>query len=160
MQYDLWKRNLQGEIEGQNLNAPQMIELLKVRTLGEALDIIQSMTLLNMAAGPQTALTATWSALDVQFSTHDEPSELLLDDLMSGPTITTSNIKKLFEFSRNCQSALTLLQKNDPSMITLNSKRSIQTITNRLEDGFRMEWLKYMDQHIDNPSPHDFSIFA
>ena len=112
-----------------------------------------------MAAGSKAALAATWEALDFQFSNDDVPAQQLLNDLMSGTIITTTNTDKMFEFVRNCQSAMNLIHLNDPTMAILNSKQTIDTITKRLDYTLRMKWIEYRNDHKHDSNTQLFPRF-
>ena len=64
MEYKPWKDALHCEVKHLNLTSAQWIELLNVRTAGEANDIIKRLRVLQFEISPEQALANACNDLD------------------------------------------------------------------------------------------------
>ena len=116
-QYRDWKDALEREVHGLTLTPAQWMDLLHVRTTKDANAAIQPARLLQRETSPEEALKIAWRFLDQQFTTTQKPSQQLLDGLVHGPVLASSNPTHLTKFAHQCQAAMLLRQSHPGSGI-------------------------------------------
>ena len=105
------------------------------------------------------AVKFVWSEFEKRFKTDEDPSESLLNRLLSETTVTLQDAERLWEFPHDCRSPLWLLAEGDKNLIQLNSNYTQKKITNRLEQELYDKWLVTRDSHLQHHSTLPFSVF-
>jgi hypothetical protein len=124
MEYEMWKEALHREVAGLGLDAYHWLQILQIRTTGEAQEIVKSKTVIQREVGSEEALEDVWKALESRFPPQQQPAQQLLRQLTAGPPISKVNTKALFAFANDCDAALRLLNCNHPDMHTLNDHQT------------------------------------
>ena len=106
--YRSWKAALEREVSHLSLNAAQWLELLKVRTKGEALKVVQDTTNhLMPESTPESTLKITWEFLDERFLTSQQPSQEILNNILNGVLSSGSgSIRRAVDDPRYLQTAV------------------------------------------------------
>ena len=135
--YRSWKDALEREVAHiQPLEASQWLDLLKARTGGEALTVVQNACRLSLETSPEEALRRAWNTLDEQFMTTQKPSQQILSERQTGPVITLSDPMELKKFAQACDSALCLLECYPQTVSSLNEPATQNLIFGRLGTEF------------------------
>ena len=104
--YRSWKAALEREVAQLPLNATQWLELLKVRTKGAALTVVQDVANRVLPEStPETTLEIAWEFLDERFKTSQQPSQEILNTILAGPVVSLSDITTLTTFAQACAAA-------------------------------------------------------
>ena len=97
--YRSWKAALKREVSHLKLNPTQWLELLKTRTKGEAHKVILTAESLLLDLSSQEILDMAWQFLDERFKTSQQPSQEILNVILTGPPITMDDSNTLTENS-------------------------------------------------------------
>ena len=133
LEYKPWKDSLIREVKGLKPDAAQWLDLLEIRTTGTANQLIKDLRVLHLESSPEHALKSAWETLNERYYTKQRPSQHLLQNLLQGPVITSSEPDKLFSFVRSCKMATELMQCNRGLLSSLEEQTTQDTIIRRLE---------------------------
>ena len=159
--YRSWKAALGREVSHLSLNASQWLELLKARTKGEALKVVQDTTnLLMPESTPEDTLRITWEFLDERFLTSQQPSQEILNTIVHGPQITLSNVALLTNFAQACASAQCLRNGGSKTFSPLENQTTQENVFDRLDAELNRKWFKYRMKNGLQQDPIPFEQFA
>ena len=159
--YRSWKAALEREVSHLSLNATQWLELLKVRTKGEAFQVVQDTTNhLMPESTPEDTLKITWEFLDERFMTSQQPSQEILNVIMNGPRITLSNVADLTRFAQACASAQCLIAGGSQTFSPLSNQTTQENVFDRLDAELNRKWYKYRLKNDLQQDPVPFERFA
>ena len=120
--YRSWKAALQREVSHLSLGSEQWLELLKTRTKGEARKVVLTAESLLLDLSPKEILDMAWQFLDERFKTSQQPSQEILNTILTGPPITLDDQPSLTEFSQACSAALSLKKSGSLALSLLDNQ--------------------------------------
>ena len=102
LEYAPWNAALAIETENLQLTSTQFLKLLEVRTELEPNQIIRDLRYVQIEMGPDSALQMAWEILNKTYHTSQSPSQQLLNKLIQGPPIKSTDTSALVSFLSNC----------------------------------------------------------
>ena len=89
--YHLWKTSLHSEVEHIRMTSDMWLKLLQHRTESAALAIVQESRRIQEMVGHEETLNLIWSAFDKQYAAERTPGQDILNDLMTGTIVSSSD---------------------------------------------------------------------
>ena len=157
--YRTWKNSIRREVADLEPDAEQWIDLLEKRTSRTAQKVVKRTKDILMESDPQLALDMIWEALDVRFQYQQEPSQLLIKDLLFGPTISTDT-DAIFTFAHDCKLAVEFRKHNPGRLNSLEDKTSLDMMKNRLNLHLQDKWHEYVQTRYNDYARVTFIDFA
>ena len=111
-----------------SLGSEQWLELLKSRTKGEARKVVLTAESLLLDLSPREILDMAWQFLDERFKTSQQPSQEILNTILTGPPITVDDQSTLTEFSQACAAALRLKESGSLALSPLDNQTTQESI--------------------------------
>ena len=140
IEYKPWKEALHREVDGLDLSAHQWLDLLRVRTTGDAQAALKPSMIIQQELSAEDALDSAWKTLDQRYWTAQRPSQQLIANLLHGPTVIADDPIELSNFASSCETILFLKQRDPLSFASLDEHTTIQTILNRLDTPLYNRW--------------------
>ena len=111
--YAPWKAGIHREVEKFDPTPEEWLALLQARTGSVAAKIVHRGELLQHEKGAEAALVFVWKQLDRSFATKRKPSQDVVQELKNGPSVITSDVSSLWEFSTDCQMIVSFMDGTD-----------------------------------------------
>ena len=160
LDYKPWKDALLREVAGLDPNAAQWLDLLEVRTTGTANRLIKDLRVIHLEASPEQALKSSWETLDQRFHTKQRPSQYLLQNLLQGPIISSSEPNNLFAFARSCKTATELHRSSQGLLASLEEETTQETIARRLDQNLYVDWQRFRRKRFGRAPNIPFERFS
>ena len=158
--YQSWKMALKREVSHLTLEPTQWLELLKTRTKGEARKVLLTAESLQLDLTPEEILKMSWEFLDERFKTSKQPSQEILNTILTGPPITSEDPSSLTEFSQACAAALRLKESGSLALSPLDNQTTQESVFDRLSLELNRKWYKYRIKNDLEDGPVPFEKFA
>ena len=101
-----------------------------------------------------------WRFLDERFKTSQQPSQEILNTILTGPPITLDDSSSLTEFSQACAAALCLKESGSLALSPLDNQTTQESIFDRLSLDLNRKWFKYRIKNEMDDGPVPFHKFA
>ena len=92
---------------------------------------------------PENTLKITWEFLDERFLTSQQPSQEILNTILTGPRINLTDVCYLTYFAQACASAQCLRDGGSKTFSPLDNQTTQENVFDRLDAELNRKWFKY-----------------
>ena len=101
-----------------------------------------------------------WEFLDERFKTSQQPSQEILNTILSGPVVSLSDLATLPTFAQACAAAQRLIQEGSETLSPLENQTTQEIIFDRLEQELSRKWFEHRLENDAEEGPVDFQLFV